>query len=159
MRTAWMAAVAACIVGLAEPVAAQSTGRDSLAGIGPVSVGIENIEPNAQRDGLTRELLQTAIELRFRQNSIPIGEEPFPYLYVRVNALKLESRPSYVYSVEVSLVQNVQTVRAGLFVNARTWHHAGIVGIISAADLRDVRDSVLDMVDEFSNDYLAVNPQ
>ena len=38
MRTAWIVVVAACIVGLAAPVAAQD--RDSLTGIGPITVSV-----------------------------------------------------------------------------------------------------------------------
>ncbi len=62
-----IAIVAVCVASFGLPVAAQQEQeRDSLTGIGPVSVLIEELREDAERDGLTEDLLLTAGCLRRR---------------------------------------------------------------------------------------------
>ena len=166
MHSLRIVALVACVVGFAALVAAQDTAldllerdeRDSLTGIRPIKVVVEGMQAGAERDGLTAQLLQAAVELRLRLNGIPLSDGALPYLYVRVNTMKLSTMPNYVYCIDVAFKQAVQIVTTGrLVVRATTWER-GSVGIRPADELRGVRDRVLDYVDEFSNDYLAVNP-
>ena len=188
--------VVAAYVSLASATAAQVTdnSRDSLAGIGPIKVLVENIPADIEPTGLTMETLRTAVELRLRQNSVPLADEADPYLYIDVTALRSSNFVGYVYGVNVELRQPVQIVHpadfrisalerlnaevrrrenaqtalpvsdariaTGLIVfDASTWNVRSI-GAAPLNELRSiVRDYVLDYVDRFINDYLAVNPR
>jgi len=44
------------------------------------------------------------------------------------------------------------------FCFAATWDKS-YAGIVGAKYIRDIREAVKDLVDEFANDYLAVNPK
>ena len=130
--------------------------RDSLRGIGPIAVGVENMYPETERDGLTQRGLQTAVELRLRRNGIPL-DDTFRYFYVRVTTLKNDAGGFYAFNLTAELKQPV-TASNGVVIIAATWATPGLLGMVRTENLRDVRDDVLDAVDEFSNDYLAVNP-
>ena len=149
----------ACVIAVTAAHAQPDGERASLTGIGPVGVLVEELDPEHERDGLTVELLRTGVESRLRQHGILLGE-PFvnPTLYVSVDAVRWLAEPSYVYSANLEVRQIVQ-IRATKRVvyGATTWNH-GVIGTIQASRLRDIRETVLDLVDEFSEDYLAVNP-
>ncbi len=172
--------VLACVVGLADRAGAQSETEavDALVGIEPIAVVVEDVSEAARQDGLTREVLQAAVEERLRQAGVPRAEAPGPYLYVNVNAMKLASAPAYAYSINVELKQRVQVVRAGdvtevtaqtgssdahvatgpVTVGATTWS-VGKIGYVPTEELPDVRDAVVAYVDDFSRAYFAANPR
>ena len=78
--------------------------RETLKGLGPIRVVVEELGSDAERDGLTQRMLQTAVELRLRQNGIPLEEDvALPYLYVNVSAL--EDDELYAFAVLVVLKQ------------------------------------------------------
>ena len=131
--------------------------RNSLKGIGPVRVEVEGMHPDLEREGLTQEMLTTAVEIRLRQNGIPLTKSLSPNLYVNVNGVK-NARGLYAYRVDVKLVALVTILATEQLTFANVWD-TELVGMVGAANLRDVRDDVLDKVDQFSNAYLAVNPK
>ena len=63
---------------LTVPAWASDTPRDraSLKRISSMQVGVEKIQPDAERDGLTRSQTQTDIESRLRQSGIAL--DPLP---------------------------------------------------------------------------------
>jgi hypothetical protein len=102
------------------PAAFQAFGSDSkfdretLHGLQGVHVVVENIDQNAERDGLTEHQVQTDVELRLRQSGIRVLSEEErlatpgrPYLYINVNTFKNNDMEFYVYSITVELNQNV----------------------------------------------------
>src|SRR3989442_2679525 len=146
--------------------AADEIGRESLKGLRAVHVVIERMSPEAERDGLPRDTIQTDVELKLRQAGITVSSksEPpaFAYIYVNVNTLKAAPPTSglYAYCVHVELVQGVTLARnAKVLTYAPTWRALGSVGTVVAVKLSRVREVVRDAVDEFINDYLAVNPK
>ena len=46
------------------------------------------MRPDFEQEGLTQEMLTTAIELRLRQNGIPLSKSLSPNLYINVNGVK-----------------------------------------------------------------------
>ncbi len=132
---------------------AANSQRDTLEGLGPIRVVVNS---DAERDGLTEQILQTAVELRLRQNDIPLDEDASfdRYLYVNVNTV-VNDTGLYAYAVQVALKQRA-SLSNGFTVRAATWD-TGYVGMVGKNNLRTVREDVLDLVDRFSNDYLAVN--
>ena len=116
---------------------------------------MEELGSDAERDGLTQRMLQTAVELRLRQNNIPLDEDAIPYLYVNVSALAPDVGGIYAYAIWVQLKQ-LASLSNGLTAIATTWDN-GYIGTVGRNNLRNVREDVLEQVDRFSNDYLAVN--
>ena len=135
----------------------QSLAQESLREIGPVRVYVAPIDSEAERDGLNRQSLQTAVELRLRQSRIPVNNESEVSLWVLLNTTK-DDDGLYACSLGVSLQQAVTVASNGVVLFGTTWKSNRSVGMGGANNLRQLREFVLDQVDEFSNDYLAVNP-
>lgn len=140
--------------------------RQSLSGLPGVGVRVDPVEPDAERDGLTRNAIQADVELRLRQAGITVfsrGVEDaagpaFPYLYVSVHATKLPQLNLYAVYVSVELTQQVLQLVSGDLVHAATWGRGGAL-TVESGHLRHVRDPIKDNVDQFINDWLAVHPQ
>src|SRR2546425_12694340 len=86
--------------------------RATLRGLSGVGVIIENLpDPEVERAGLTRQQLQTDVELQLRQAGITVltwEETPktpgAPSLYVRVNVWVHSDRPPF-FNIDVELNQ------------------------------------------------------
>ncbi len=159
MRTLHLATlVAIALAGFAIPATAQE--RDNLTGIGSIIVVVETIGSDAERDGLRRTMVQTAVELRLRRNGIPVADAAPSALFVAVNTLRhSELDGAYAFCVKVRLVTAVQVEATGRTVVGATIWSVNAVGLVGTSNARTLRDSVLELVDQFSNDYLAVNPR
>ncbi len=157
MRLLHLVLVTIVVTSLAVPATAQQ--RDNLTGIGPIRVVIEDLRPDIEVEGLTRTMLQTAVELRLRRNGVPLADSVSLFLYVRVNAGRRQGSGMFAYSTDVQLNTPVEIIATGRTANTATiWSHSE-VGTVGADKVRQIRDSLLDYVDRFSNDYLAVNPR
>jgi hypothetical protein len=153
-------------LGIALPLlTAPAWGQDSLAqratlkGVNIVEVVVEEVDPVAERDGLTQSQLRTEVELRLRQAGIPVGPTLTGHLYVNVDTVKSDDGQTYAYNVLLQYMQQVVLARdpkAPLF--ATTWETGG-VGMIGANRLRQVRRHVATYVDQFITAYLEQNPK
>lgn len=137
---------------------------ESLHGFTGFFVVVEEINPEVERYGLSRQAIQTGVELRLRRNGIKvlteedwIKEPSTPMLHVHVAILK-ESYGRYVYSVDLSVSQNVMLITNLGFNFARTYNPGGILGIAGHRVIREnIRETVFDLMEEFINDWLSVN--
>ncbi len=151
------------IVGIAD---FNESERATLEGIKGIYV-VEKISPEAEKDGLTGDLVRTDVELQLRKSGIRVLtkkewlEAPGrPYLYVRVFALKYEEMPLYSVDITVAINQLVRLNR-DLTVSsvAVTWSNE-VNGIVEDKKMKaSVREQLKNLVDKFINDYLAVNPK
>ena len=140
--------------------------RPTLRGLKGVYVLVEQLRPEIERGGLSKNQIQTDVELKLRMAGIKVlsKEESFdapgrPWLYVNVNAFKAEDIGAYVYHVLVELNQDVYLARRPpdfTKYKTSTWS-VSYLGIKSK--LGDIRASVKDLVDMFINAYLSVNPK
>ncbi len=143
-------------------------GAHSLKGLGDkVFVVVGEPPEYAVEDGLTRRQLQVDTELKLRQAGIQVvsQEKSFelpgsPYLYVNVNLIKNKHIGYYAFFVSVELNQIVLMERdTSIKSFAETWSR-GTIGLVGKKTMPDfVRSNVGDLVDEFLNTYLAVNPK
>lgn len=158
------------VLGLAgSPAVAMDTelSRSTLKGLRGVSVMIESLEPEVERDGLSRSTIETDVELKLRQAGItvvPPGDQKNSlgaFLYVNVNAIQSSAnRGLYAYSVHVAVNQVVRLVRdREVRTVAATWSTGTIVIVGATRISASVRENVRDQVDRFVNAYLAVNPK
>ena len=139
--------------------------RDTLRGLKEISVLVEYLPDDVEREGLNREHLQRDIEVRLRQAGLhvltisEVANLPgAPYLYVAVYPIIGPSINVNTYAVALTLKQLVQLSRnpsTELF--ATTWE--GPIHLSSLSDSRvlDIRSRIFDAVGRFIVDYLDVN--
>ena len=141
-------------------VAAQGSQRESLRGIGGVTVNVL-LSSTARRSGLTDSRLKTIAELGLRKNGISIGSSAFE-LTVNVTAIEsqLVSGRSLGYTafIEVFLDGLVTILVNDSETIAQIWGK-GRLFLTDENFVREVGEVVEEFIDEFSNDYLAVNPK
>jgi hypothetical protein len=139
--------------------------RDTLRGLKEISVLVEYLPDDVEREGLNREHLQRDIEVRLRQAGLhvltisEVANLPgAPYLYVAVYPIIGTSINVNTYAVALTLKQLVQLSRnpsTELF--ATTWE--GPIHLSSLSDSRvlDIRSRIFDAVGRFIVDYRDVN--
>jgi len=151
----------------AGKVAAQVNERESLRGITAVNVAVA-VDSAARGGGLTEDRLKTTAELGLRRNGIQVGTSmdwltsTLPWLTVTVSAVKSPLASGdlvYAAYIEVSLRGAVTVDVSDLKTYAYTWKR-GILNMRmeDVFELHQV-EVLEELVDEFSNDYLAVNPK
>jgi hypothetical protein len=164
--------VAMALLGFLIPVplwaqnAPEKNARAAVAGLRGVQVIVESITPDIERAGLTRDTLQTDVELQLRQYGIPVLTEEqrletpgYPYLYVNVNIIRNTELLVYAFSIELTLEQDVILTRhPQTAIPAATWN-SGSVGLVGGARVQSIRDGVKNHVNKFINLYLSANPK
>ena len=147
--------------------------RKTLRGLPRVYVIVELFGPDVERDGLTRDQIQTEVELRLQQAGVRVltrSEWPNmrgkPFLYVSVHTLKNSRR--YAFHIDVHLREEVIQVRrkderpipldGRSYVSAATWQAGGALGTVGQENVREISGAVADLVDEFIDAYLLENP-
>lgn len=133
-----------------------------LVGLKGVQVLVESLEPEAERLGLTNNQIKTDVELLLRKAGIRVltqeemeNTSGMPYLYVNVNTSIGGGLIAYNISVELS---EFVTLANGLQAFGVIWD-TGRIGTVLTNNIRQIRDSIGDEVDNFINDYLAANPK
>jgi len=131
----------------------------TLKGLTTVKVLVESISPDVERDGLTKHQIQTDVEAQLRHAGIAASALATERLYVNVSTLPVR-RGVYSYSVLLMVQQPVALVRdpAITAYGATTWFE-NADGVTSAAQLRDVRAAIGDLVDKFITAYREQNPK
>ncbi|MHC4539612.1 MAG: hypothetical protein ACYTEK_09815 [Planctomycetota bacterium] len=144
--------------------------RDALTGLQGVCVVVEEFRPEAKKYGLTKQAVQTDVELRLRQYGVNVlsleefvlmamrmGEQPI--LRVAVSPLVKEESSVAAVHVLVELREWTFLRRSPMTcVKSITWKEDFVL-LAGSQRLSEVRDTVKDLVDEFINDYLAANPK
>lgn len=133
------------------------TGRESLEGLDGVHVVVEDV--NAEEIGLSASVIQTAVELRLRQSRIRVLTESEckkapgrPFLYVRTGSSS-HSKPA-TYNINLTHYEWViQTRKPYKLIFGSTWNE----GMMGRGDAEHFKSTLLLLVDEYANDYLAAN--
>ena len=150
-------------------IAGNELERASLFGITQVYVLIEGLDAEAKHGGLNKTRLQTDVEVELRKAGIrlitrnELSNTPrLPYLYVSITVVKGRGQSSlYTYSVSLELMQRVYLAGNASKTESigATWSNV-VTGFVAGQPLDDqVRKYLRDLVSEFINDYLAVNPK
>jgi hypothetical protein len=140
--------------------------RKSLIGLKGIWVAVEGFEPEVERQGLSGTAVQTDAELRLRKAGIVVlTKEQFANdtgsSMLHLAAAISTDRASWDVSQFVELHQRVYLVRApSVRLVANTWSVERVnVGAPPSLIARFVRDGFNDLVDQFINAYLAMNPK
>jgi hypothetical protein len=161
LATIWLTTV--LLIGVGSPsMGAQvaDVATPTLKGISALNVRIADLSEDAKVLGLTKDAIQTDVELKLRLAGMRVVtmEEDFnlpgtPFLYINVNL----TDTTKAGHIEVELRQNAQLERNGqLALAVTTWRTGGIFANTTA---QHIRDSIKDSVDEFLNAWLSVNPK
>ena len=139
--------------------------RDTLRGLNEISVLVEYLPDDVEREGLNREHLQRDIEVRLRQAGLHVltiselaNSPGAPYLYVAVYPITTPSGNFNAYAVTLTLKQLVQLSRhpaTELF--ATTWEGPMHFGSLGDTRVLGIRSRILDAVGRFIVDYRDVN--
>lgn len=139
--------------------------RDTLRGLSEVSVLVEYLPDDIEREGLNREHLKRDIEVRLREAGLrvlttsEIVKSPgAPYVYVAVYGVTGPMVNGTAYAVVFTLKQLVQLSRnptTEFF--ATTWEGPAPPSLLSAPRVLDIRNRITDAVERFIIDYQAVN--
>ena len=138
--------------------------RDTLRGLTGVHVVVEELRPEAVKDGLSKDAIEERVVQRLWDAGIQVLMKDqwtlaagAPYLYLNVNAVK--SSDLYVYAVDLQLNQTVKLERLpSVAVAATTWATGCRVGAVSADSVRILAGVAAQSVDRFIDDYRAANP-
>jgi hypothetical protein len=126
----------------------------TLAGLTAVQVLVEGLPPGAAKLGLTKEVVQTDVELKLRLAGMRVLTASFEALYVNVNA----TTDGRAASISVEVLQGARLARDPNIMTsaAVTWHVSQIEENPTGQSIRDV---IKDLVDSFLNAWLSVNPK
>ena len=153
----FLAAAATLLISAAAPAAAQDENeRDYLIDLREVNVFVDDLAADAEAAGLTREGIEAAVENRLREQGVPLGRSQLAGdLYVRVGTHR-GTTGLYAYFARVSLQQlvTIEGNQERAFVD--TWDIDSL-GTVGGANLPQVEQVVLELVDLFIEDYFAMN--
>ncbi len=137
-----------------------------LTGLKGVWVCIENIDPDAKKDGLDPDQLKVAVELRLHKAGITVfdkinsdGNDSMATLDVNVKTSKDDSG-LYRYSLLLNVSESVDLLRpTKCIADATTWSTLdyGTVGASRMAP--SLCQEIDDQVNKFASEYLAQNPK
>lgn len=156
-RSRVLVTAAALLLGAAAPAAAQDENeRDYLIDLFEVNVFVDDLAPDAEAAGLTRDGIEEAVQNRLREEGVPLGRSQLAGdLYVRVGTHR-GTTGLYAYFARVSLQQlvTIEGNQERAFVD--TWDIDSL-GTVGEGNLPQVEQVVLQLVDLFIEDYFAVN--
>lgn len=137
--------------------------RATLRGLEGVHVYVEELNPQIEAEGLTREQLRSDAEAELREANIPVLADtqwvkgsPYLYIYLHVFRLPTQTR-RYLFYIRVELNQQVLLERDPRVKSpAITWSEGG-VGIDYS--LEQIRLLVRHQVKKFVVAFRLANPQ
>ena len=137
------------------PFVSAQDNRNTLRGLQGFPVVVARLGAEIEKDGLTKEQLQTDTEQRLRMAGIKVfsleeaaQEKGSPYFYLHVHVDKLKSG-CYSYNISTELIEPAYPLWE------TAWTQLELMGL--SCNLSEIRQQAQDMVDEFINEYLAAN--
>lgn len=135
--------------------------QDVLRGLEEVSVVVERLKPEIERDGLYASTIQSDAEMKLKMAGMKILEtddslqsEEIPCLTIQVNALKYSD--GYIYDARVFLREPVVLLRKQKRISGTTLRIRGQFGCTSY--LSDIREEAKDALDNFIKAWQEANP-
>lgn len=143
--------------------AATKDEKESLKGIKSFHVVVESLEEE-KAAGLTEDQIQTDVELRLRSLGLKVVDSPKVdgFLYVDVHIVPPQGTGGSFYSFHIRLEFHQMVIlfrdhKASFLCS--TWS-TGRTGFVKTGKVeKNLREQILERVDEFANDFLAVNPK
>ncbi len=137
----------------------------ALRGIKGVSIIVDGLSDDIEKDGLRKDSIATDIELKLREAGIEVLNEPksgVPWLYVNVLSLSDSVDGVYYYYSRCELDDDVRMDNRNknvAIVSAPIWQAPGVIGTVGRSRVSKIRDTIKDQVDKFIVDLLKANPK
>ena len=133
--------------------------RETLRGLKAINVVIDPIHPELERQGLTRESLQTRLQERLQDAGIPVDPKALEFLALRIVPAQ-EKKGTFCISVSLGVYQPVVLVRDNKIRTAtETWQVATLWALQPKALEFSTRSAVDQLADRFIEVYLSLNPK
>ena len=153
------------VFGLLSPfVQTEGQARDSnlsqpsLKGLAAFNVVVEQLGPKIEGKGLTRQQLQTDLELRLRQAGVTVSSDARALLYANIAIVCNELVCAYNIDLEVQQAVRLSASPESATLLAATWK-TGTTGLLLGRRLQLVRDGLTVQIDQFLNAYRTANPK
>jgi hypothetical protein len=172
-RRLWGSVVVIALVMLFTTVShSAESEREALCGLKGLYVVVENVQPQVERLGLSKNEILKDVELRLQTAGVKIMaknvekyskkdiyETPgMSTLYINVNTSPtLDLPPRLAFSIRVEL-KEIVTVARGFFAVGVIWDTSAL-GVVETNNINKIQKQVDDLVTKFIDDYLAVNPK
>lgn len=139
---------------------------DALRGLKRMSVVVEPISPDAEREGVRRTTLQADAELRLRRAGLGIvydhtyPEDQAATLRVRLDSMRrdLDSGPVHEFRLTLEVIQTVQLSRDPSVQSARPVWSRTIGGThLTSTLIAAVRDALRQTMEHLLDDMFAAN--
>ena len=162
-----VAVASVLLAGLGSTAGAQMavpTGRETLRGLPGVEVIVEPVPPELEAVGVTSGALRADVTGQLTDAGIRVyasqGENPplaQAYLYIHVNALRLDDSGRLALALLVQVRQAVDSVAGPTrIVDAVTWDAHNVLAL-PAGDLSGLRQELGLFVEQFIDDWQAVH--
>jgi hypothetical protein len=133
--------------------------RATLAGLKTLNVVVDEIHPELERQGLTKDALQTELEDRLQEANIAVDKNAPEFLGVRIMPARQKKGP-YSISVALGVYQPVRLVRDQKIRTAtQTWEVESLWVIEPKVLVRSSMNAVGRLTDRFVEAYRAANPE
>ena len=137
----------------------------SLKGLSDVRVVVEGISKEAEAAGLKKADLQSAAERAIKSAGLRVlgpneraRGTPVVYLSAIVFPASKQDAELFVYSIELSLTQEVRLSRLpAVRVQSPTWRPGGAIGTTPKTKLPDLKKTVDSYLKRFADDYRTAN--
>jgi hypothetical protein len=159
------AAIASVLaLGMSGGVWAARVGMEvkSLKGLSGVCVVVESLAPDISRDGLSTELLRKTVSSRLSMGGVSLLTEDqlsqpgAAIFYISITSVKSDLG-LYACNVHAEVIQAAALSRDPKILTPATTWTSGSVGIVGAANVKQLADTVAGIADEFVKDFLSVN--
>ncbi|MEN6355899.1 MAG: hypothetical protein ABFD83_02310 [Armatimonadota bacterium] len=135
---------------------------DSLRGLGGVYVIVQTLSPEITKDGLTVDMLKTAVIKRLNTAGIKMLPKSDSLsskdgiLLIALSSIKSKTGV-HACSIDAELIQVTTLARnPDKPCPATTWA-SGIVAVVSPENVGHLSDTVGEVIDEFVHDYQSAN--
>lgn len=133
-----------------------------LKGLPGVYVLVNGISDEAEKDGLSELMIRKDVELKLRIVGIKVYSkdeyDKYPDAALNIQISTYCSLNTYAYHIRADVYETVQLNRdPSIRIVAPTWRSPITIGMINKENLSELRDSILDLVDFFVNEFLALN--
>jgi len=156
----------ALVVYLAVCVGAQAArvGMEtkSLRGLVGVCVVVESLAPDLVRDGLSTSSLQKTIAAHLTAAGVgmltedELSQPGAAIFYISISSVKNDAG-LYACNIHAEVIQAAALTRDPKILTPATTWTSSTVGIVGAANVKQLNQTVADMADEFIKDFLSVN--
>ena len=132
--------------------------RATMRGLKAVSVVIDPVAPEIQREGVTADALQTRLEERLRAAGVQVDAAAIEFVGLRLISVRAGRGP-FAISASIGVYQPVTLVRdRNVKTATQTWEVNTVLLADTKLVYRGCMDSTDELADRFVTAYRSVNP-